>query len=656
MTALPYGSWPSPILAADLTRSSVRLSPGRMDAGVRYWTEGHPEQGGRVGLWRQGPNEPPTELTPEAYVRTGVNEYGGGDWTVQDGVVAYCSWPDGSVQVRTNDGATTELAPGGRFRYAALSLHREFGLLLAVREDHEVAGNEPETTIVALDLAETNPDGGRVLVAGADFYAHPCLDASGRLAWCEWDHPNLPWDSTRIVVAPLDSPADRTQVAGGPGISALYPAWAPDGALLYLSDASGYWNFERWDGSASRPLFSAPYDFCGPLWVLTPVPYTVIDASRIGCTWLADGVARLGVLAFADPGYAVVPANTVIPAKAGISQRDRWISAEDRPGTLTELGVTAVAADVTGTGVSTLAVLGYADRPAELVELDWITGQTTVVRKASEVDLDQAMISVAQPFSWESPDGPVHAWYYPPTHADVTAPAGELPPIQVWSHGGPTAFSDPGFALAVQYWTTRGIGILDVNYSGSTGYGRAYRDRLRGTWGVADVRDCINGAVALAAAGLADGKRLSIRGGSAGGFTTLAALTTSKVFASGISLYGIGDLETLATDTHKFEKHYLDGLVAPYPAGRQTYLDRSPIRHLDQLSCPMLLLQGSEDKVVPPSQAEAMAQAVLAKGLTADLVVFEGEGHGFRRAENIIKVAELALAFLGRVHGFRPAT
>ena len=627
MSRLPFGSWPSPIAAADLTRSALRLAPGVVEDGVRYWTEGHPEQGGRVSLWREAAGEEPFELTPDAYVRTGVNEYGGGDWTVRTGVVAYCSWPDGDIVLLPEDASARRIAAGeGRYRYAALSLHPERGLLLAVREDHGTAGSEPETTVVALNLSADNPDGGRVLVAGADFYAHPSLDAAGRMAWCEWDHPDMPWESARVVVAPLYSPSTRTLVAGGPGVSALYPAWAPDGALIYLSDASGSWNFERWDGLASRPLHPSPHDFCGPLWVLTPVPYTVIDAGRIGCTWLVDGFAKLGVLAFAD----------------------------DAPGTLTELGMAAVEAEVTGTGTSALAVLAYADRPAELVELDWTTGRHIAVRKASEIELLPAMISVAQPFSWESPDGPVHAWYYPPTHATVEAPAGELPPVQVWSHGGPTTFSGPGFALAVQFWTTRGIGILDVNYSGSSGYGRAYRERLRSNWGITDVRDCIAAAQALAAAGLADRNRLSIRGGSAGGFTTLAALTTSRVFAAGISLYGIGDLETLATDTHKFEQHYLDGLVAPYPEGRQTYLDRSPIHHLDQLNCPMLLLQGADDKVVPPSQAEAMARAVQTNGLTADLVIFDGEGHGFRRAETVIAVAELALAFLGRVHGFSP--
>ena len=300
--------------------------------------------------------------------------------------------------------------------------------------------------------------------------------------------------------------------------------------------------------------------------------------------------------------------------------------------------------------------MGYADQPSELIELDWATGATTRLRASADFDVDPTGISVAEPITWASPDGPVHAWYYPPAGAGYRAPDGELPPVQVWSHGGPTAYSPPDFQVAVQFWTSRGIGILDVNYSGSTGYGRAYRQRLRGNWGIADVRDCIQGALALAGAGLADPSRLSIRGGSAGGYTTLAALTTSDVFAAGISLYGIADLETLARDTHKFESRYTDGLVAPYPEQRQVYAERSPIHHLDRLGCPMLILQGLDDKVVPPDQATAMADAVRAKGLRVRLRMFPGEGHGFRKAETIVAVAQEALSFLGDVHGFAPAS
>ena len=624
MREAPYGSWQSPLSAQDLTAASVGLSHGIVDAGVRYWSEAHPEQGGRVGLWRED-GSGRTELTPDSYVRTGVNEYGGGDWTVAGGVVVFSSWPDGDLHV-IEHGARRRLAPGGQWRYAALSLDPARRLVLAVREDHAVAG-EAVTTVVALDLDADNPDGGTVLASGADFYAHPVLSGDGRFAWVEWDHPAMPWDSTRLRVAPLDDPGTATTVAGGPGVSALYPAWSPDGSLVYLADETGFWNFHRWDGTTAELLYDSPADFCGPMWTLGPVPYGVVDDATIGCSVKVHGFDSLALLHHGE----------------GLESR------------LDIVATDAVSVQLGGHGAAALALLGYADRPSELVEVDWATSTTAPVRGAGGRMLDPALVSRAQQVTWDGPDGEVHAWYYPPTNPGFTAPEGELPPVQVWSHGGPTGFSSAEYRLATQFWTSRGIGIIDVNYGGSAGFGRAYRERLKGNWGIVDVRDCCDAALALVERGLADPARLSIRGGSAGGYTTLAALAFTDVFAAGISLYGIGDLEALATDTHKFESRYLDGLVAPYPEGRDVYLERSPLHHLDGLDCPMLILQGSEDKVVPPNQAEAMVAAVRAKGLPVAYVLFDGEGHGFRRAENIIATAQAALAFLGKVHGFDPS-
>ena len=626
---MPYGSWASPIAPEDLTTSGVRLSPGLVEGGVRYWTEGRPSEGGRVSLWRQAAGAEPVEIAPGAYVRNAVNEYGGGAWTVRDDLVAYCSWPDGGVHL-VEDGVDRVLVAVPGLRFAGLFLASTERLLLAVREDHRDGDAQPEQTVVALSLDGQDPEGGRVVAAGADFYAHPAVGPDGQLAWCEWDHPDMPWDNTRIVTAPLADPQTRVVVSGGEGVSALYPAWDADGGLVYLSDASGFWNFHRWTPRGDRVLPEAPNEFCGPLWVHDPVPYALVGSGAIGCSWLADGFARLGVLRF-DPH-------------------------DDGPGELVALPGPAVTAHVAGRGAATLALLGYADRPAELVELDWARGRTELVRGSAGPTVDPAGVSVASAVTWQGPDGPVHAWYYPPASAAFSAPPGELPPVQVWSHGGPTDYSPPEFRPGVQFWTSRGIGILDVNYSGSSGYGRAYRERLLGNWGVADVRDCVDAALELARAGLADPARLSIRGGSAGGYTTLAALTTSDVFSAGISLYGIADLETLAADTHKFESHYTDGLVAPYPEQRAVYAERSPIHHLDRLGCPMLILQGLDDKVVPPAQATAMAEAVRAKGLPVRLRMFPGEGHGFRKAETIVAVAREALDFLGEVHGFVPAS
>lgn len=634
MRTAPYGTWASPVAATDLTAAVVGLDRGVVDGDRILWTEAHPEQGGRVGLWCIDSGSEPIELTPNDNVRNTINEYGGGAWTAAAGMVVYSTAPSGDLYLLSPTGVPRLLAPGGDHRFGCLVLDPERRLVLAVREDHSGEG-ACQQSLVRLDLDTMNPDGGTVVASGADFYASPTLRPDGLLAWVEWQLPAMPWEATRLMVAPLQHPETAVQVAGGPAESAVHPAWSPAGSLVYLSDASGYWNFHSWDGAGSHQLHRQQWDFCEPLWTMDPAPYTLLEDGTIGCTWLADGIGHLGLLSRQDSGD--------------------WAMAE--------LDIGGVSCGLTGSGARVVVLVGYPERPAELRLLDLAAGADRVLRRAAVPALPDAMVSRAEAVNWDSPDGPVHGWYYPPTNSDFAAPPGELPPVQVWSHGGPTDFHGADFALSTQFWTTRGIGILDVNYSGSSGYGRAYRERLRGRWGLSDVRDCVDGVRALVRAGRADPARLSIRGGSAGGFTTLAALTSTDAFAAGISLYGIGDLESLATDpsarsahgTHKFESGYLDGLVAPYPAGRETYRERSPIHHLDRLSCPMLILQGRLDRVVPPSQAEAMAEAVRALGLPVELIWFDSEGHGFRRAESIIATAIAALAFLGRVHGFVPA-
>ncbi len=403
MTAeLRYGSWPSPITSADLAAAGVRLSAGVLDDDARYWTEGRPADSGRVSLWRQIPGREPIDVAPGAYVRNSVNEYGGGAWAVRDGLVAFCSWPDGAVHL-VEDGADRILVAAAGLRFAALQFAPAHRLLLAVREDHRDSDAQPEQTVVALDLDDANPDGGRVLARGADFYAHPSLSADGRLAWCEWDHPNMPWDTTRIKVAPLSDPASTTLVAGAQGVSALYPAWDADGGLIHLSDVSGWWNFHRWTPGGDRTLYQAPNEFCGPLWSLDPVPYALIGPGLIGCWWLADGIAKLGVLHF-DP--------------AGVA-----------PSEVRGLDTPAVAVELSGSGPTCLALLGYSDRPDELVELDWDSGAVATVRASAQSSGAHTGVSAAQAFTWASPDGPVHAWYYPPTSAaDCQAPDDELPP------------------------------------------------------------------------------------------------------------------------------------------------------------------------------------------------------------------------------------
>jgi dipeptidyl aminopeptidase/acylaminoacyl peptidase len=458
-----------------------------------------------------------------------------------------------------------------------------------------------------------------VVASGADFYSQPAVSDDGRLAWFEWDHPDMPWDATRLVVADADG-RESVIVAGSPDESAIYPAWAPDGSLLFCSDRSGYWNLHRWSAGDVTALHQDPYDCCPAPWVLGGAPYSVLDANHVIVSLWVDGLPRPGVVA---------------------------------EGRHTPLPFDATSLSYGGSGSRTVALIGHADAPSELAVVDWHSGSVDTLRRSSDTTLP--FTSVAEEISWEGPEGRVYAWWYAPTNADAAAPEGALPPVIVKSHGGPTAFAYADFNLTSQFWTSRGVGVLDVNYGGSSHYGRVYRNRLWGQWGVVDVRDCVDAVRVVAERGLADPARIAIMGGSAGGYTTLQALVSSDMFSAGLSDYGVSDLSTLATDTHKFEAHYTDRLVAPWPEGKELYEERSPIHHLDRLRSPMLLQQGADDRVVPPSQARQMAEAVRAKGLPVALVMYEGEGHGFRRADTIVASLNAKLSFLGQVFGFEPA-
>ncbi len=630
MTTSPYGSWRSPLSVGDLASASVGLAAPAIDRNQLYWLESRPDQGGRTSLWRCPlAGGDPEELTPApTYVRTRVHEYGGGEYDVKGGVVVYSELSDGRVYRLGSDGPTP-ITSEGPYRYADLRVHPECDLVLAVREDHSAEG-EALHTLVALRLTG-DPGPGVVLCAGADFYSTPELSDGGHLAWTEWDHPNMPWDATRVVVAPLASDehggwlVGEHQVAAGNGSeSAVQPRWAgPD--LLLVSDRSGWWNLYRWRPTgALTALYPLEAEFCTPQWQFGQQPYLVLGPDRVVCTLTRGGAQQLALLDLTSGSLNPIPAGVAV---TGLAAGD---------------GMVAIVA-------------GYADRPPELVLGALAAPSWTTIRSAGANPLPAQSVSRATAVSWQGPSGLVHGWYYPPANADFDAPAETLPPLITLSHGGPTACASPAFAAAYQFWTSRGFAILDVNYGGSTGYGRGYRERLNGQWGVVDVRDCADGARAMGDQRLADPQRLAIKGNSAGGFTTLAALTGTEVFAAGISQYGIASLEALASDTASFESRYLDGLVGPYPQARSVYLERSPLTHIDRLSAPILLLQGTEDMVVPPNQAEMMAAAARAKGLPVALLMFAGEGHGFRRSDSITAALEAQLSFLGRIFGFTPA-
>ena len=607
-----YGGWPSPIGPETVTRQQNKLGQLAADGDRLLLLEGRPDEGGRVTLLALDPQRPEAarELTPAPVnVRTRLHEYGGACLAAQGGLIVHVDDQDQRLWRRDPDGSARPLSPSanGRRRFAEPLIDRARGRVIAVEEVQQRSG-EPESRLVAVPL-----DGGDpvILARGHDFFAYPRLSPDGRkLAWLVWDHPDMPWDATRLMQAELDadgSLAEPRCVAGsGGGEAVLQPEFTADGRLLWLSDKTGFWNL--WGEGSERPLFATDREMGGPLWQVGSRWWTPIDAGRALVTIIERGFERLAVLDLET---------------AELQPLDLPFCA------FGELVVAGPAAYCRAASV---------DRPAAVIAIDLASGRHRVLRHAGPLELDPAWIARPRPISFVSRSGAsrggrtAHGFYYPPTNPEVMPPADRLPPLIVKSHGGPTGAASPALRLGYQFWTSRGFAVVDVDYAGSTGYGRAYRKALYGQWGILDVEDCIAAAEHLVALGLADPARLVISGGSAGGFTTLCALTFHDTFRAGASAYGIGDLEALMRTTHKFESRYLDRLIGPWPEAAELYRARSPIHHTDQLACPLILLQGQEDKVVPPAQSEAMRDALRAKNLPVAYLAFEGEGHGFRAA------------------------
>ena len=632
MRIAPYGSWVSAISVDQLIGSSVGLSGVQIDSDNVYWLESRADERGRTRLWRRllCGGEPVEVTAPTACVRDRVHEYGGGEYHVSSGTVVYSELSDGRLYTARDDTTPRPITPEGALRFGDIRVHPNLDLVLAVREDHSGVG-EPINTIVALDLDGPNIDGGTMLCSGADFYSTPELSASGRLAWTQWNHPNMPWDSTTIMIGSLSGRVitDRQAIAGGTGESALQPRWLGE-KLIFASDRTNWWNLYLWTDGQVQPLHQTEAEFCAPQWMLGQRPYAIIDDDHLLCTVNRSGEQSIEVLQISSGTLR----STASP------------------------GVATSSLDVGGRCAA--AVLSFPDRPTALALLDLDRDALDrdawdPVRSSFKISIPVDAVSLARRVSWTSEGHEVFGYFYPPVNTDWHAPEDTLPPMITLIHGGPTGFASPEFKIGYQFWTSRGFAILDVNYSGSAGFGRDYRDRLKGGWGVVDVHDCISGTLAMGTERLADPARLAIRGGSAGGFTALAALTMSTIFNAAISQYGIADLEALAKETHKFESRYIDSLIGPYPEDRHRYLQRSPINHLDQLSAPILLLQGVDDMVVPPQQAETLAAAARRRGLPVALIMFEGEGHGFRRAETIKAAIEAQIYFLGQIFGFEPA-
>ncbi len=631
-TSIPYGAWPSPITPHMLTGQTIGLGEPGSDGEIRYWLESRASEGGHARLVRQRADGAPEPITPaDCNIRSGVHEYGGGVWDARDGIVVVSNYTDHRLY-RADHGGFTPITPqDSGFRYADLLVDPGHNRIIAVREDHRLEDAEPVNTLVVLGLHGPNEDGGTVIVSGSDFVASPTLFADGQqLAWLAWDHPLMPWDGSELWKADIAGDTTLTNlrhVAGTAQESIFQPRWSLSGDLVFVSDRSGWWNLYRARPGTDEitPLCPMDAEFGLPQWVFGMSTWDFAPNGDIICAWTQNGAWQIGRLP--AEGGALDPFPTPYTVISNVQ--------------------------VQGATSEVLMIASSPSEPKQVVALDLESGNVVTLRQSMNTALPDAAISEPEAMSWPTPDGATaHGFFYPPASEATVGPINERPPLVVKSHGGPTSMSTADFSLAIQFWTSRGFAYLDVNYGGSTGYGRGYRERLNGAWGIVDVTDCISGAEYLGAIGKVDRNRLVIKGGSAGGYTTLAALTFHNVFRSGVSSYGIGDLEALATDTHKFESRYLDNLVGPYPEGKDTYEERSPVHHTDLLNCALLLFQGLDDKVVPPSQAEQMAGAVRTKGLPVTLMMFEGEGHGFRREETIHRVLGAELSFHSQILGF----
>ncbi|HEX2075251.1 MAG TPA: S9 family peptidase [Geodermatophilus sp.] len=629
--ALPYGSWPTPITSELVVRAAARLGEVVVDGTDVWWSESRPGEGGRSALVRSPAGGAATDVLPPPWnARTRVHEYGGGAWTVADGTLWFTEFTDQRLY-RLDPGSDAPVAvtaepevPSG-VRHADLRVTPDGAAVLAVRETHTAGGAAAD---VVNEIVRVGRDGStEVLVSGPDFVSDPRLAPDGRtLAWLQWNHPDMPWDAAQLVVR--DVGGAETVVAGGPGESVVQPVWNRDGSLWFLCDRTDVWALYRWrPGATAELVLDVGSDIAGPQWVFGASRYAPLADGRVVLAFAREGADRLAVL-----GTDGTLHELDLPYAAY-----RYVTAADG-------GVVCVAG-------------GPATEPVVVrVRLDG--NDPEILRPARDLGLDPAWFSRPEHITFPTPDrgtgiDTAHALVYPPTNPRVTAPEGELPPLMVVVHGGPTAATMQVLNLEVQYWTSRGFCVADVDYRGSSGYGRRYREALRGHWGIVDLDDVVACAQFLADAGRVDPARMAIRGGSAGGYTTLAALCLRPgVFSAGASHFGVADLGALATDTHKFESRYLDGLVAPWPEGADVYAERSPINHVDAFDTPLAVFQGAEDRIVPPEQAEAIVAALRAKGVPHAYLLFPGEQHGFRRAENIRAALDGELSFYAQVWGF----
>jgi dipeptidyl aminopeptidase/acylaminoacyl peptidase len=632
----PYGSWKSPITSDVIVAQSVALSEVRLDQNIVYWLEGRPQERGRLVVVRDGAAAGErADIVPAPYnVRTRVHEYGGGAWTIAHGTLYFSNFPDGRLYRQVDATAVPEpltpapLGASGDLRFADGIIDPLRNRWIGVREDHTLEG-QPVNTIVAVDLAHPGADPGRILVTGHDFFSSPRLSPDGqRLVWLTWDHPDMPWNGTTLHLADLAEDGtvagEALAIAGGRTESIFQPEWAPDGArVVFVSDRSGWWNLHRFELATRKvePIAPMEAEFGQPQWTFGMSTFAFAGPGRIVCTFSRQGLAKLAVVDVATGALETI-----------------------------ETPFTQFSS-IRATNDLAVFVAGAPSLPAGVIAFDLNSARYRTLRKATDI-LDQTELRIADYLSQvETVEFPTaggktaFGLFYAPRNPDYTAPPGERPPLLVRCHGGPTSAATSTLSLGIQYWTSRGIAVFDVNYGGSTGFGRSYRERLELNWGVVDVDDCVNGSKFLVERGMVDARRIVISGGSAGGYTALSALTFREFFQGGASHYGVSDPAALARDTHKFESRYLDWLIGSWPEQEDRYRERAPLFHAERLSVPVIFFQGDEDAVVPPNQTETMVEALRRGGGPVGYFLFSGEQHGFRQAASIKRALDAELYF-----------
>ena len=617
-TVCPFGSWRSPITSDLIAADSIPLIDVLLDGDDVYWIESRPQQAGRHVVVRYAKDGPAHDLTPPPFnARTKVHEYGGGAVLVYRGTTFFTNFDDQKLYRQDLNGTPLPISQASQCRYADAVVDASRHRLVCVREDHRRTNGVVINSIAAVASDGLSPE--QVLVEGQDFYSNPRISPDGkRLAWLSWNHPSMPWTGTELWVATIGGSGEveaPIRIAGSANESIFQPEWSPDGTLHFISDRTGWWNLYRCRDGLSEAILLKGAEFGQPQWVFGMATYGFLSDGRIICSYRETGCSRIAVLT-----------DKLLPL--------------DLP--YTEVSCVRACAD------SFVFQGGAPDRPASIVRVRLDPMTFEVLKRSTEVTENPRIrehISVPILTEFPSGRGNAYAWYYAPLNPAFTAPADELPPVIVKSHGGPTAAASSILDLRTQYWTSRGYAVLDVDYGGSTGYGREYRNRLHQAWGIVDVEDCTNAARFIVQNKKGDPARVAITGGSAGGYTTLCALVFGTFFKIGASYFGVSDLESLVRDTHKFESRYLDWLIGKYPEDKETYIARSPINFTDKLSVPVIFLQGEEDQVVPPNQTEMMVNAIRRKGLPLEYLLFEGEQHGFRRAENIKRALDAVLHF-----------